>query len=151
MLLHYRTAVAALIQFIVVSLLSLVTGLDSVIGTCSTRHNNCVSNMLGTTLLFLLTAFVFGIIWVIGYAAQDRRSRRLAVLLIIIEAAVLLVAAFNASHHTSLLSLMASLTDASLAAWVIALAVRLIRANGGRIMASQRARQRPAHNPKIEL
>ncbi len=151
MLLQYRTAVATLIQFIVVSLFSLINGADSVISTCSARHNHCVSNMLATTLLFLLTTFFFGTIWVLGFAVQDRRSRRLAYLLIMIEAAVFLIAAFNGSNHHNFIGLLASVANALLAIWVAILAFRLSRAKGGRIMASQRARRRPAHNPKIEL
>ena len=151
MLLPNRTAATTLIQFVVVSLFSLLNGFDSVISTCSSRANNCVSNMLATTLLFLLTSFVFGAIWVLGFTVQDRRSRRLASLLIAIEAMVFLIASFNANNHRNLLSLLASTANALLAIWVAALAFRLIRAKGGRMVASERSRHRPAHNPKIEL
>ena len=151
MLLHYRTAVATLIQFIVVSLFSLINGFDSVITTCSAQPHNCVGNMLSSTLLFLLTTLFFGIIWILGFTVQDRRSQRLAWLLIMIEGLVLLVATFNANHHPTILSLVASAANAVLAIWVIILAFRLSQAKGGRIVASERARRRPAHNPKVEL
>lgn len=107
--------------------------------------------MLATTLLFLLTAFFFGAIWVLGFTVQERRSNRLAYLLIMIEAMVLLVSAFNASNHHHVISLLASVANSLLSIWVMLLAFRLIRAKGGRIVASERTRRRPAHNPKIEL
>lgn len=151
MLLQYRTAVATQIQFIVVTLFSLLNGADSVVSTCSARANHCVGNMLPTTLLFLLTAFTFGAIWVLGFAVQDRRSHRLAYLLIMVEGAVFLIASFNLSTHHNFISLLASLADGLLAIWVASLAFRLSRAKGGRIVASERVRRRPAHNPKIEL
>ena len=151
MLLYYRTAIATLVQFITVSLFSVINGLDSVITTCSARPNNCVSNMLSTTLLFLLTALFFGAIWILGFAAQDRRSRLLAYTLIMVEIGVLIVATFNATHRVNFISLLASVANVLLSLWVILLAFRLSRSKGGRIVASERARRRPARNPKIEL
>ncbi len=49
---------------------------------------------------------------------------------------------FNVRHHNNVLNLFTSLVDLALAAWVILLAFRLIRAGGGRVVTKQRARQR---------
>ncbi|MBC7708060.1 hypothetical protein H7Y63_02455 [Polaromonas sp.] len=149
MLLHYRTGLATLIQFITLSLLGIANGLDSVITTCGNNRNNCVSNLLVSTVFFLLTVGWFAGIWLVGYAAQDRRSRKLALILIAMELVVLLVATFNARHHTNLISFITSVTDALLAVWVILVAWRLRRAKGGRIVTSERARQR--RNPPTAL
>jgi len=81
---------------------------------------------------------------VVGYAAQDRRSRRIAQLLIGLEGLTGLVALFDAKHFPTVLGLITSLIDLCFAAWVILLAWRLMRAKGGRITAPARSR-RPAH------
>lgn len=80
----------------------------------------------------------------LGYAAQERRSRRFALALIAAEFLVLIVATFNTKHHPDTLSLITSVTDIILALWIIFLAIRLVRSGGGRIRAQQsRRRRRP--------
>lgn len=142
MRLYYRTAIATFIQFVSLSLLGIANGLDSIVTTCSARGSDCVSNVIVSLLFFILTVFWFASIWVLGYSAQERRSRRLAYALIAVEAAVIIVASFNAKHHTNLLSLLTSIVDISLAVWVIVLAFRLSRSRGGRIMARDKAQRR---------
>lgn len=142
MRLVYRTAKATFIQFVCLSLLAIVNTLDSIVTTCSSGGHNCVSNMVSSTLFFLVLVGFFAVLWVLGFNAQDRRSWRLALLLIAVEGGVILVESFNALHHTSLLSLLTSIIDIGFAVWVIILAWRLSRAKGSRIVASERSRER---------
>lgn len=147
MKLTYQTGIAALIQFIVLSFLTLASQLDSVITTCHKDGGNCISNLITSTILYFLVVIVFGTIWLIGYGAQSRRSRRLAQLLICIEALIALVALFSIKlslhSHKNILGLLASLGIIGLAVWIIVLAYRLMKAGGGRVVAGQRQRQRP--------
>lgn len=84
----------------------------------------------------------FGAIWILGAIAQERRSRRLAFVLMCAEGLVALVALFNAKHHTDALSLFTSVIDLFLALWIIVLALRLMRASGGRVTSGGRRRRR---------
>lgn len=145
MRLKYETAIATLIQFVVLTLLNVGTGAESVVGSCRGGNPDCVSNMIVSLIFFLLLAGWFGFVWVLGYAAQERRSKRLAQLLILAEVAIAMVALFNAKHHPDPLSLATSVIDFFLSLWVIILAYRLMRSGGGRIVSHQRprARQRP--------
>jgi hypothetical protein len=147
MKLTYQTAVATLIQFITLSFLGIANGANSVITTCRHDSSDCTSNLIVSIIFFILTAMWFGIVWIIGYGAQERRSKRLAQVLILAELIILVVAYFNAKHHTDLLSLSTSLIDIVLSIWVITLAFRLMRSGGGRITAKQRSRER--HKPTV--
>jgi len=138
----YETAVATLIQFITLSLLGIANGLDSIITTCHSDGTDCVSNMLVSIIFFLLTTAWFGAVWVIGYMAQERRSRHIARLLIMAELLVALIAFFNAKHHTDILSLATSIIDLCLALWIVTLAWRLMRSGGGRVVHRGRSRRR---------
>jgi len=139
--LTYQTAVACLIQFVTMSFLTLANEGNSVVTTCH-NHGDCFSNLLSSLIFFMLTAVWFGVVWMLGYTAQEQRSRRLAQLLIVAELAIAVVAVFNAKHHTDILSLFTSLLDALLALWVISLAFRIVRAGGGRVVSRQRSRNR---------
>ncbi|HEX7632921.1 MAG TPA: hypothetical protein VF401_01195 [Candidatus Saccharimonadales bacterium] len=135
----YETAVITLVQFIVLSLLGIANGLNSIVSTCHTDHGDCISNTIVSLIFFLLTCAWFAFIWVLGYTAQERRSKRIAQLLICAEGLIALVALFNAKHHTDLLGLSTSVIDLVLAVWIITLAWRLMRSGGGRIVSKQRA------------
>lgn len=142
MKLTYQTAVATLIQFISMSFLTFANETNSVVTAC--RHNNnCSSNLLSSLIFFIIVAVWFGAVWMIGYSAQEQRSKRLAQLLIVAELAIAAIGLFNAKHHTDILSLFTSLLDIALALWVISLAWRLMRSRGGRVVSRQRSRQRP--------
>src|SRR5579884_1575102 len=143
--LTYETAVATFILFIVLSLLNIANGVNSVVTTCRHDSQDCVSNLLVSLIFFWLAAAWFAAVWMLGLMNQDRRSSRLAKLLIAAEALIALVALFNARHHTDFLSLFTSLIDLALALWIILLAFRLMRAGGGRVVARRRRRRsRPA-------
>jgi uncharacterized membrane protein len=148
MKLTYQTGIATLIQFIILSFLTLGSQAVSVVTTCRKDGGNCVSNLITSTILYILVAVVFGTIWLIGYAAQSRRSKRLAQLLIGIEGLIALIALFSikvgAHAHKHALGLMiASFGILVLAGWIISLSFRLMRAGSGRVV-RQRNRQ-PSH------
>jgi uncharacterized membrane protein YozB (DUF420 family) len=134
MRLRYRTGIATFIQFIVMSLLSIVNGIESVVSTCDGKSGSCLSNAFATTVFFVVISLWFASIWLLGYFAQDQRSRRLAYLLIIVEFGVIMIAGFNFQNHTNAISAATSLIDIALASWVIVLAFKLSRSKGGRIM-----------------
>lgn len=138
----YQTSVATLIQFIALSFLNIANGINSVVTTCRSETGDCMSNLLVSIIFFILVAVWFGLIWLLGWAAQDRRSKRLAQLLICAEVLIAMVAYFNAKNHPDLLSLITSIVDLVLAIWIIYLAIRLIRSGGGRVVARQRRRSR---------
>lgn len=147
MIFRYGTGIIAFIQFVVMSLLGIANGLNSIVTTCHATGNDCISNMIVSLIFFILTTAWFAFIWILGYAAQDRRSKRLAQILIAAELFVALIALFNARHHTDWLGLATSVIDLVLALWVVLLAIRILRAKGGRVTArhpapSGRPRQR---------
>jgi uncharacterized membrane protein len=148
--LRYETAIATFIQFVTLSLLGIANAVNSTVTTCHADSHDCISNLIVSIIFFILTALWFACVWVLGFAAQERRSKRLAQLLIAVEAFIALIALFNARHHTDFLSLFTSILDLSLAVWIIVLAWRLMRSSGGRIVARQRPRRRRKH-PTTEL
>ncbi len=143
MKLTYQTGIATLIQLGIMTLLNVLNGFHSAIQQCvTTDANNCIESIILSMLYFMVITAWFAFIWILGAAAQDRRSRRMAIILLGAEGLVLLVALFNAHNHNDLLGLFTSLVDAALAAWVAVLATRLILSGGGRVTASQRSRRR---------
>jgi O-antigen/teichoic acid export membrane protein len=136
----YETALATRLQFILISFLGIPNALNSIITTCKDSHSDCFANTFLSLIYFILIVAWFGFLWILGFAAQDRRSKRLALLLIACEGLVLLVSLFNARHHNDILGLLTSIIDGVLAAWIILLAWRLQKAGGGRVVAKQRGR-----------
>lgn len=147
--LKYQTAVATLVQFITLTLLGIANAVNSMVATCRHDSPNCASNIMVSLVFFIFTAGWFGAIWILGYTAQERRSKRLAQLLIAVEAFVGLIALFNARHHTDLLGLSTSIIDLILVLWVISLAFRLMRSDGKRITKT-RSRSRQRQRRKLE-
>lgn len=139
--LKYETSIVTFIQFISMSFLYFLINMGSIISSCHGHSYDCLSNSIGSVSLSIVAIFAFGFLWLLGYLVQNRRSRRLAILLIIIELGILIVELLDAHNFPNILSLFTSLLDASLAFWVIVLAVRLYRANGGRIVTRSRNRK----------
>jgi hypothetical protein len=135
MKLRYETGIAAMTQFLVIVLLNFVGAIVASIGDCrdSATTYDCVSGIGINVLYVILLAVWFGFVWVLAYAAQDRRDHRLAKILIGAEFMILLVSLFNAKHYPNILGLITSLVDAAFAVWIIWLAFRLTSAKGGRI------------------
>jgi hypothetical protein len=143
--LKYQTGVATLAQFIVMSALNFINSVAGDVQSC-TSDGGCLGDVVLNLLYFLLVAVWFGFIWVLGYTAQDRRSKRIAQVLILAEAAIALVALQdtrgNIAHtHHDILGFFTSVIDLGFAIWVITLAWRLMRAGGGRVTTA-RSRQR---------
>lgn len=145
MKIKYETGTATLVQFIALSLLGILNALNSIITTCHSAADECVTNAMLSTMFFMITVFFFAVIWVLGYTVQDRRSKRLAQLLIMVELLIMIVALFNARHHTDILSLFTSVLDFGLAVWVIVSAAVLIKYGGKRVVTH---RQRPRKRRK---
>jgi hypothetical protein len=145
---RYELGIITLIQFILLSLLGIANGLNSIVTTCHNTGRDCISNLIVSLIFFIITVAWFAFIWILGYTVQERRSKRLAQVLIAAEALIALIALFNAKHHTDWLSLITSIIDLTLAVWVIWLAFRLIRSGGGRTVTRQpgRRRRRPTTN-----
>lgn len=142
MKLKYQTGIITFVQFIAGSVLGFANGAVSSISGCTSGGTDCVSNTLVSLVLIILTALWFGFVAILGYAAQDRRSRRLARLLMLAEAAIAVVALFDILHFPNILSLITSLIDFTLALWVLLLAYRLSKAKGGRVVTSGTNRKR---------
>lgn len=142
MKLRYETGIATFVQFAVLSLLGIANGFNSVFTSCRRGDGDCTSDVLTSIIFFILTAAWFGAIWILGYLAQNRRSKRLALFLIGAEAFIALIAYFNAKHYTDYLGLITSIVDLVLAIWIITLAFRLMRGGGKRITAKQHTRGR---------
>lgn len=146
MKLTYETGTATLIQFIVLGIMNILTGLDSVVQTCRHDSVNCLENILTSFVFYLLILGWFGFICIIGFFAQHRRSRRLAQLLILAELLIAFVAFFNIrlnlKYDNGWLTLMTSVADLILAIWIITLAYRLTRAGGGRVKVKARVQKR---------
>ena len=143
MRLTYQTSVATFIQFVFVSLFTLASQTVSTVSSCHQNGNDCVGNLAIAIIFYIIVAVMFGAIWLIGYGAQSRRSRRLAQLLIGIEAFLGLLALFSIklnTHSRSAAGLFASFGMLVLAAWIISLSFRLMRAGSGRVVNRQRRR-----------
>jgi hypothetical protein len=151
MQLTYETGTATLIQFIVLGLLNIADALQSIITTCNHPGGDCVGNLLGSVIYYLLIVVWFGVILAFGFAAQHGRSKRLARLLICAELSVIVVAAYNVKldqfgFHNGILSLITSFVDIVVSIWVISLAYRLTKASGGRVVKRQRRSKNPTHH-----
>ena len=141
MKLTYETGTATLIQLIVLGLLNIATGIGSTVHACRT-DNDCLGNVLINFVFYVVLVGWFVVVASLGFAAQIRRSRRLAQLLICAEGLIALVALFNAKHHNNLLELITSLVDLALAVWIILLAWRLMKAGSGRVVTNRGRKRR---------
>ncbi len=142
--LKYQTGIVTLIQFLVGTTLGFANQILSIISGCTGKTSvNCVSNSISSLSLIIVTAIWFAFIAAIGYAAQDRRSRGLARILILAELGIAGVAGLDLRHSPNILSMITSALDLALALWALVLAFRLARANGGRIVTKKsKPRQR---------
>ena len=143
MRLRYETGVATLVQFIVATGLGFLGGGASIITGCFGHSaGECVSNSLVSLILIILTVVWLGFLLTLGYVAQERRSWRFAGTLIGAEGLSALIYLFDAKHTNSWLSRITNLVGFVLAAWVIWLALQLVRSRGGRIVRAGRPRRR---------
>lgn len=115
------------------TVLNMANGVYSGVQQCTDGSNDCVGNLILVLLYFMVITAWFAFLWLLAASAQDKRSRKLALLLMIAELGVAAVALMDAKHHSYVLGLVTSLVDAVLALWVAMLAFRLARAGGGRV------------------
>lgn len=131
-----------MVQFIAATGLSFINGGASIVGGCGSGLGaDCISNALVSLILIILTILFLAFLLVLGYAAQERRSSRLAQVLIAAEAVAALVYLFDTKHSQGILDRATNFAALLLALWVIVLAWRLARARGGRIVKSQSRRR----------
>ena len=131
----HQTAVISMVQFLTIMFLGIPNTLVNIIATCHSDSSNCVSNMIVTIIFYILTAGWFGIIMILGYTAQRKRSRQFAVILIGLEFITLVVAVYiDFPHDTNWLAKSTSLIDGLLSVWVMYLAFRLFIAGNKRIV-----------------
>jgi len=153
MKLTYETGISTLVQFVAISLLNIVTQIIAIIKDChptaEAASGSCATGVFSSVGYFMLLVIWFGIIWMLGYQTQQRRSRKLAVVLIFLEFMVAVIAYHNAKHFPDPVSLITSIANVGFAIWTIVLAIRLIRARGGRIVASERSRARKRPSTKL--
>lgn len=135
--LKYETGIATSIQFVVLTFLNFLDGTVSSVSQCTkSSGGSCFGDIVLAMLYFLVISICFAALWLAGFAAQDRRSKRIALVLIAGEGMAFLVAVYNLTHRNpSLIGKAASLIDLVLSVWVAYLAFRLVRAKGGRIRA----------------
>lgn len=146
MKLTYQTGVAALIHLAVITAFNILNGVHSSVQQCTNGSSDCVGSIITSMLYFMLITFWFTFLWILAAAAQDRRSRKLAFVLMVCEGLVLMVSLFNAQHHNNFLGLLTSVVDGALAAWVGWLAFRIFIHGGGRVTSSARSRRRRLSN-----
>lgn len=145
MRLTYETGIATLVQFMTIGLLNIANGVNSVATVCRHDSNDCIENLLVSLIFFMLITGWFGFVCLLGYLAQERRSKYFAVALIGAELMIAAVAYHNATHYTDILGLTTSLIDIAFAVWIIWLAARLALSKGKRITRSRpRQRRRPS-------
>jgi hypothetical protein len=141
-----ETGTATLIQFIVIALLNILTALSSILSTCFHPGGDCLNNIFSSVVYYIFIVIWFAALMVLGYAVQDKRSKRLAFVLICAEGLVVLVAAYSVkldiSYHNGVLGLITSAADVIMSGWVVVLTYRVWKAGGRRVVASHRARAR---------
>jgi ABC-type dipeptide/oligopeptide/nickel transport system permease subunit len=143
MRLRYETGIGTMVQFIVTSSLSFLNTIISIVAGCTSGVNGaCISNTLVSLVLIILIIFALGFLLVLGYAAQERRSSRLAKFLIASEIIAAFIFLYDTQHATNILERLTNLISCLLSIWVIILAWRLSRAKGGRVV-KLRNRRRP--------
>jgi hypothetical protein len=147
MLLKYETGVVTFVQFALLSILNIIGGIGGVIPDCRANGGDCVWSTFAEFIYVLLIIGWFAFLWVLGYTAQDRRSRKLALILIAAEGLITIISYYNLKHGHGTLSRITSFSDLALALLIIALAIRIALANGGRVVTKTRTRQRVRKTP----
>lgn len=135
MRIRHETGIATFIQFVIGVFLSFISGGISIIADCrGTSSGECISNAFVSLILIILVVLWLGFLLVLGYATQDRRSSRLALVLMGAESLTALIYLFDAKHSPDIFSGLMNLVSLLIAAWVIFVAWHILRAKGGRIV-----------------
>ena len=131
----HETSKATLVQFIVGTVLALLSGGASILTGCvGASGADCVSNAFVSLLLVLFTVAGYGLLLAIGFWAQERRSPRLCLLLLAVEAGAAIIFLFDAKQAPDSIDRISNLASFLLAVWVGLVAVNLYRSRGARIV-----------------
>ncbi len=135
---RYQTSSATLVQFILGTLLTFVTGGVSIVSSCQTNGSDCVSNTFVSLVLVLFVIMGYGLLLAVGFLAQERRSSRLALLLIGLEGFAGLIFLFDAKQAPGMVDRLTNILSLLVAIWVSYVALQLYRAKGARIVRTAR-------------
>lgn len=142
MTLRYQTATATFVQLAVMTLLVIVGGIMDVAKNCENSSECVVNSFLWIIIAFMLAGW-YAVLFAIGYFAQEKRSYKLARLLIageLFTAFISLMLIRNPSSHYSRFGALIALL---LAVWVMVLAWRIYKARGSRITTARSGQSRP--------
>lgn len=142
MKLQYETGIATLVQFMVLGLLNIAGTVSSTVGSCRKEGGECATEIFASAILFLLLIGWLGLLYGLGFAAQEKRSRRLSQALIAAEGLTALVSLVSFKYPSNTFGQLISLVALVLSLWVILLAYRLMRAGNKRITRTGRQRRR---------
>lgn len=148
MRLHYQTGTATFIQLVVVLFLIVLNNVIAFIQDCFIRDAGCVAPAFVSMVMIVFAGIWLMILSVIGYAAQERRNKRVAYTLMGLQAFTMLIALMLARLPGNWFAGVSAVIAAVLAGWVIILAFRISRAKGGRIVQRQRPRRRLIQHEK---
>lgn len=143
MTLRYQTATATFIQLAVMTLLVIVGGIMDVVKNCESSAE-CVTNSFLWIIIAFMLACWYTALFAIGYFAQEKRSYKLARLLIAGELFTAFVALMLVKNPSSTYSRIGALVALCFAVWTIVLAYRIYKARGSRITTpSSKSSKRP--------
>ncbi len=144
---RYQTSTATFVQLAVMTLLVIMGGIADVAKNCE-NASECLTNSFLWIVIAFMIACWYAVLFAIGYFAQEKRSYKLARILILGELFTAFVALMFLRTPSSLLGVITSGAAIVLALWAIVLAYRIYKARGSRITTStkrtsgQRARRR---------
>jgi uncharacterized membrane protein len=147
MSIQYQTSTATFVQLAVMTLLVILGGVTDVAKNCENAGECLTNSFLWIVIAFMLACW-YAMLFAIGYFAQEKRSYKLARVLILGELFTAFVALMFLRTPSSLLGAVTSGAALLLAVWTIILAYRLHKARGSRITkaskktSSQRPRRR---------
>ncbi len=141
-MMRYHTATATFIQLAVMTLITTIGGVLDVAKNCE-NSSECVTNSFLWIIIVFMLAGWYSALFAIGYFTQEKRSYKLARLLILGELFTAFVAFMLARNPSSTYSRIGSLIALFFAAWVTILAYRIYKARGRRITTTRSGNYRP--------
>lgn len=142
MTLRYQTATATFVQLAVMTLLVIIGGIMDVAKNCENSSECVVNSFLWIIIAFLLAGW-YAVLFALGYFAQEKRSYKLARLLIAGELFTAFISLMLIKNPSSFYSGLGAIIALLFAVWVIILAWRIYRARGSRITAPRSGATRP--------
>lgn len=134
MFLRSKTGTATLVQFILGTALSFLSGIGSIIAGCRHGGVDCVTNSFVSLLVVIMLVGGYGILLALGYVAQEKRDPRLALALMACESFAGLIFLFDTKQSPDLFSKLTNLLSFGIVVWVLFIAFRQFRAGSGRMV-----------------